>query len=446
MNASRTADARFLGIDIGTTTLSFAVISRAEARVIHTLTIPNDSALPSPGMQDAVQIADLALAAAASLISQYPGVCSIGVTGQMHGVVCLNNGGVPVSPLYTWQCPLADEGLCHEIREKTGMRVHPGYGHATLYALARQGGIPSQAAQYCTIMDYIVMRLTGRSAPMIHATNAASLGLYDLTRSSFDEAALRALELPLRTPETTAQECICGHYHGIPVCAAIGDNQASFYGSVRDEAHSVLVNYGTGSQLSLITDSPIAPPGCEIRHYPGGKYLLCKSALCGGRAYAMLERFFAGYMHAVCGKASPQYETMNQLALQAYRDQIRLRVNTQFCGTREDPSLRGSMLGIGEGNFTPGAMILGVLQGMVDELSAAFDPAAHPGMRTLVASGNAVQKNPVLRMLLRDTFSLPLALPMQREEAAFGAALCAAASTKIVSPVQAKALIAYTDC
>jgi len=444
MNASCTADARFLGIDIGTTTLSFAVVSRAETRVIHTLTIPNDSALPLPGTQDAVRIADLTLGTVFSLISQYPGVCAIGVTGQMHGVVCLDNGGAPVSPLYTWQYPLADEGLCHRIREKTGMRVHPGYGHATLYALARQGGIPPQAAQYCTIMDYIVMRLTGRSAPMIHATNAASLGLYDLARGSFDQAALRALELPLRAPQTTALECICGHHRGIPVCAAIGDNQASFYGSVRDEAHSVLVNYGTGSQLSLITDSPIAPPGCEIRPYPGGKYLLCKSALCGGRAYAMLERFFADYMRAAGSKAASQYGTMNQLALEAYRDRIRLSVNTQFCGTREEPSLRGSVLNIGDDNFTPGAMILGVLQGMVDELADAFDPTAHPGMRTLVASGNAVQKNPVLRMLLRDAFSLPLSLPTQREEAAFGAALCAAVSAKIASPAEAKALITYT--
>jgi len=442
MNASNHADARFLGVDIGTTTLSFAVVSSAEARIIHTLTIPNDSALPDTGTQSAARVAELTLGAVSSLLHAYPGVLAIGVTGQMHGVVCLDACGVPVSPLYTWQCPLADEALCDEIRQKTGMRVYPGYGHATLYALARQGALAPQAAQYCTIMDYIVMRLTGRSTPLVHATNAASLGLYDLARGGFDASALHALGLPLSAPETTTGECICGHHNGIPVYAAIGDNQASFYGSVRDEAHSVLVNYGTGSQLSLITNSPIAPPGCEIRPYPGGRYLLCKSALCGGRAYAMLERFFAEYMRAASCEGSSQYETMNRLALDAYRAKTHIHVSTTFCGTREDPSLRGSMSQIGEESFTPGAMILGVLQGMVDELAAAFDPAAHPLVHTLVASGNAVQKNPVLRMLLRDTFALPLTLPAQREEAAFGAALCAAASAGVVPVSRAKSWIA----
>jgi len=371
----------FLGVDIGTTTLSLTLFDAASRAVVHQLTFPNDSRLPDSqgqSLQNPQSIAGMALNAIASLLDAFPGVSAVGVTGQMHGVVCLDEQGTPVSPLYTWQNQLADEAVCKEIRRKTGHAVHPGYGHATLYALARAGQLPLQARQYCTIMDYLVMLLTGQKAPLMHATNAASLGLWDLHAGCFDESALRALNLStLQLPAVTADCAVAGYHKGIPVSVAIGDNQASFFGSVPDETHSLLLNYGTGSQLSLVCASPDTPGG-EIRPYLNGRYLLCRSALCGGRAYAMLERFFAEFAAQAGYGNAPQYETLNALAELAYQRKKKLHVCTQFCGTREDPSRRGSITEISEENFTPGALALGLLQGMADELHDGFIPAAHP--------------------------------------------------------------------
>lgn len=431
-----------LGVDVGTTTLSLILFDPSERTVIHRQTLPSDSFLPEgDGMQDAQRIADRVLEAVASLRAGFPGIAAIGVTGQMHGVVCLDAQGHAVSPLYTWQSPLADSALCGDILKKTGHTVYPGYGHATLYALARNGCLPASARQYCTIMDYIVMRLTGRKTPLMHATNAASLGLWNLKENRFDEAALRALALsPLRTPEATADIRAAGVHEGIPVSVAIGDNQASFFGSVQDEAHSLLLNYGTGSQLSMVCASPDTPGG-EIRPYLSGQYLLCRSALCGGRAYAMLEKFFSAFLSQAGYESAPQYETLNALAAAAYAEGKYLRVNTQFCGTRDNPDLRGSITGIDEAGFTPGALALGVLQGMANELHDGFDPAAHPQIDRLVASGNAVRKNPVLRRLLSDTFSMDLYLPAQQEEAALGAALWGGVCAGALSYPQAKNLV-----
>jgi len=155
----------FLGIDLGTTTLSLVLYDAASCAVIHQQTLLHDSRLPhaqGQSMQNAERIAELALNAISCVLDAFPGVSAIGVTGQMHGILCLDEQGNPVSPLYTWQNQLADERICDEIRRKTGHAVHPGYGHATLYALSQAGQLPLQARQYCTIMDYIVMRLTGR--------------------------------------------------------------------------------------------------------------------------------------------------------------------------------------------------------------------------------------------------------------------------------------------
>ena len=434
----------FLGVDAGTTTLSLILFDAASCCVVHRLTLLSDSCLPQSqgqSLQNPRHIADLAADAVASVLDAFPDVSAIGVTGQMHGVVCLDEDGDPVSPLYTWQNQLADEAVCDEIRCKTGHIIHPGYGHATLYALARAGQLPERARQYGTIMDYIVMRLTGQKTPLMHATNAASLGLWDMQAGCLDDDALRALNLlPLQPPAVTTASMIAGHHRGIPVSVAIGDNQASFFGSVPDEAHSLLLNYGIGSQLSLVCASPDTPGG-EIRPYLNGQYLLCRSALCGGRAYAMLERFFSEFVSQAGYGHQSHYETLNALAEEAYRAEKKLHVNTQFCGTREDPTLRGSITCIDEHNFTPGALALGVLQGMADELHSGFDPAAHPRIGHLIASGNAVRKNPMLRRLLQDTFSMPLSLPAHQEEAALGAALFGGVCAGALGYPQAKSTI-----
>jgi len=63
--------------------------------------------------------------------------------------------------------------------------------------------------------------------------------------------------------------------------------------------------------------------------------------------------------------------------------------------------------------------------------------------KSVVTSGNAVRKNQVLRQLLQDTFGCEVYLSTNREEAAFGAALFAGVSTKLLSEKDAKEFIKY---
>ena len=92
--------------------------------------------------------------------------------------------------------------------------------------------------------------------------------------------------------DITADYCIAGEYKGIPVSVAIGDNQASFLGSVSNMNESFLINVGTGSQISIVSDYPITAEGIECRPYVDGKYLIVGAALCGGRAYSLLKDFY----------------------------------------------------------------------------------------------------------------------------------------------------------
>lgn len=103
----------------------------------------------------------------------------------MHGIVYTNTHGNAVSPLYTWQDTRAAAKMLdgktysEDIKEKTGYTVMPGYGFATHYYNRKNGLVPESAAYLCTIGDYAVMRMTGNTRPLIHASNAASLGFFE---------------------------------------------------------------------------------------------------------------------------------------------------------------------------------------------------------------------------------------------------------------------------
>ena len=445
-----------LGIDVGTTNISVVIINVKENKVIESRTITNDSKLLTDidfNECDVNRIMDKSRQIINHFMEHCPNIKSIGITGQMHGVVYVDENGQAVSPLYTWQDNRGNrlfaqnKTYCEEIYARTGHTVFPGYAFSTLFYNQVNSLEPRGAKTFCTIMDYIAMNLTGNITPLIHPTNAASFGLYNLQKNCFESRAIEQLELShLTLPRIAKEGEIVGFYHNIPVGVAIGDNQSSFYGSVKDEKTSALVNFGTGSQISVVLDSvKEVDEDLEIRPYLFGKYLLCGSALCGGKAYAVLEKFFFKYAEMIMENPKSQYEYMNELALKHYCNEQTLKVSTQFSGTRKDPALRGKITQIDYANFTPENLILGTLQGMVEELKKYFDCMKLNHITGLIASGNAVQRNRVLRMLLADRFHLDVDLTSNNEEAAIGAALYASVSNNIIEAVQAKKLITYRE-
>jgi sedoheptulokinase len=150
------------------------------------------------------------------------------------------------------------------------------------------------------------------------------------------------------------------------------------------------------------------------------------SALYGGAAYALLERFFRSYAAEAGFGGGEQYEILNRLALAAAEDGPVLPVRTTFGGTRDDPELKGLIADVTAENFTPGALAAGVLAGMTEELYGLYERIPHDGVRTLVLSGNAARKNPALQKIVKRVFGLDVLIPVCREEAALGAALFAA--------------------
>lgn len=438
-----------LGIDIGTTSISLALLDEGTGALVARETVNHaafiDDGCPVGKVQDAEKIVGIALERYRALVAQHGRPSCIGLTGQMHGMLYVDAAGEAVSPLYTWQdgrgnLMMADGETYAGYLKRYGAAA-AGYGLTTHFYMKQNGLVPESAAGMTTISDYLAMKLTGSTKPVLCADMAASWGCFDLEKRAFNVSD------PLLPRVVGGYEIIGETPEGVPVMVSAGDNQASVLGAVKDIESTALLNVGTGSQVSLGTGRFIDCGGAiELRPCGGEGYILAGSGLCGGRAYAMLEQFY----REASGAAEPCYDRMLEQA-RAFVDQYGMdaawRVRTTFSGTRSDPEARGGIEGIGVENFRPGALTAGLVAGILGELHEFYltmtDMTGHRAA-TLVGSGNGLRRNPLMRQMAERMFGLELRIPAHMEEAAYGAALCAmAAAGRVSSLKEAQRMIRY---
>ena len=448
-----------IGLDLGTTTLS-AVVADSENGVLRDIrNIPNGADLPprmeGERIQDADVIADKALQLTGELMTRHE-AAAIGLDGQMHGLLYVDGEGRAVSPLVTWQdqrgeAPLAGTTFAGELSRRTGHPMATGYGMTTHFWHVVNGRVPENAESLCTIADYIGMKLTGRTRPLMHLSNAAGMGPADVQRGTWDAGAMKKAGIDTGIlPEVTDRLTLLGRTpEGIPVACAIGDNQASFLGSVREPAGTVLVNMGTGGQVSMLAAGQRPERNLEIRPLGDGQAIAVGSVICGGRSYALLEAFLRSCAALAGAEDAPLYEAMNRIGLELLDSPDLPAVDTRFGGTRARPDLRGAISGIGTENFDAGHLIAGTLLGMAREMHGLYDRMltgqAVPAVR-MVGSGNALRRNPALRKAFEAVFGMRMRIPLHTEEAAYGAALAGMVAAGFLPSLgEAQRLIRYRE-
>jgi sugar (pentulose or hexulose) kinase len=455
-----------LGIDLGTTTITALALDTGTGAVLMSRTVPNRAEVTSPGDKangfsewDAGAIAEAACDCLRAVAQQLGGrrgdLAGLGITGQQHGVVLVDGRLVPVTPLVNWQDRRGDQrfpGTRQTYAQRaaeltgadaplrTGCRLATGYMGVTLFWLKETGTLPAGATA-CFLTDFFAARLTGRP-PVTDPTCAASSGLFAVTTDAWDDGLIAALGLPRSLfPEvrpsgdplgalTPAMAMATGLPAGLPVCVGVGDNQASFLGSVADRGDAVLVNVGTGAQVTAYGDEFADEPPLETRPFPRGGYLLVCAGLCGGGSYAVLERFYRQVGAQFFGARSdtPLFATMNQHAAAVPRGAGGLHCEPYFTGTRARPELRATWTGMSADNFTPAYLTRALLEGVARSLREGYDALVRQTGRPatfLVGAGNGLRENRVLAGIVAGEWQMPLHFPVHREEAAYGAGLLA---------------------
>jgi len=451
-----------VGIDIGSTSVCGVALEAESGSLIRTVELKNDSSLSGESFEslfDPERIVDLCYAIYKDLAAQTGAIGALGITGQQHGIVYVGKDGRAVSPFINWQDKRGDLkhssdkfSYAEKLSAAYHTRLSSGYGAVTHFYNAQNGLIPEGAVYFCSIMDYVTLRMTEAKRPPVHPSNAASFGLYDSTKRRFFAGT------DCYYPEIADDFQRVGKtLDGVPVCAAIGDNQASVLASLRDPDKQLLVNVGTGSQFSAVSQRNLPLPegsALERRPFFGEEALLVGASLCGGKAYATLESFFRDTLRLFTGRESGELYDKMTAALEkpaALEPPAAppLSICPLFSGSRTDPTACGSITGITTGNFTPEALIRGVLDGIAGELYGFASEAKTllpEHAFSLVGSGNGLRKNPALRRIMSERFGMPLVTPLYKEEAAYGAAMTALVATGFFGGIsEARSMIKYTD-
>ena len=429
----------FLGIDIGTSSICGIVYNTVSKDIVSIAKINNTDMLSCnvwEKVQDANAIVDIVLDLIQELRIQYPDIKGIGLSGQMHGILYVNAEGEAVSPLYTWQdmrgSLLYKDGMSYAayLSKQTGFPLSTGFGLVTHYYNKVNSLVPQNAVKLCTIMDYTAMRLTGKCEPLVDCSNAASLGFFDKEKLAFDKEALWNVGIDNSIlPEIGKAFSRVGHYENISVYTAIGDNQASFLGAIRDIRHSIHITVGTSSQISVYSDDYVNVPLLDTRPLPGGGYILVGAALCGGCSFSLLKKFFSETIKLYTGEEMDDTDLYKIMVSVPYKEvqEDDIRVETLFGGTRSHPEKRGKIMNISCLNWHPENLIRGFLEGMSQELYDFYQllPNSIRERKTiLVGSGNGIKRNPLLCQILEERFKCHLQVSACREEAALGACIC----------------------
>ncbi len=426
-----------IGIDIGTTSICAALMSSETGKIICTSTHLNDSFIETENswekIQDVSVITEKVFEVINGVILNKPEgeIISVGISNQMHGILYIDADGEAVSPLYIWQDERGNLPYKDGKTYAQYLNSFAGYGLVTDFYNRVNSLVPENAAGVCTIGDYIAMKLTGAKKPIMHITNAASFGCFNINENKFtiDNGML---------PEVTAEFKSVGEWQGAEVSVAVGDNQASFIGSVNGDAP--LLNVGTGSQISYLSPTPVTGENIESRPYDGKSFLVVGSSLCGGRAFSMLERFFASVVELATGEKCPSLYKQIDKMLET-KTSTDLVADSRFCGTRFDPTIRGAITNISKDNFTAGDFSVAMVSAIANELYSMYTGGK---TENIVCSGNGIRKNAALQRVASEIFGAEIKIPRYEEEAAYGAALISLVAVGRVNDIkEAQKLIIY---
>lgn len=211
----RTTTAHILAIDVGTSALK-AVLYAADGYVLTTATQRYEYQTPQPGWAEAspadwwaALVEALAQLRAAGFDLRT--VQALGLTGQMHTAVLLDQAGQPLAPTILW----LDRRAVDETAELQAQLKLPPYQLNSTYTLPKLLWLarhrPEVLARTRTMLwpkDYLRYRLTGRL--MTDATEAGGAALLDMERQEWATDRLELVQLdpavlpPLRSPAADA--------------------------------------------------------------------------------------------------------------------------------------------------------------------------------------------------------------------------------------------------
>lgn len=411
-----------LGIDIGSSSIKGAVLDLSHAKVRTPVSRPFPA--PLSGLPTGwIEIDPQAVCCAtdevlATLCEQAPDAEMLFVSGQMAGLILLDDHANPLTNYLSWRDqrtldPIdAPISFLEQVRQswqtadylvELGQELHPGSTAALLGWLQSRGQLPRHAKPV-TIGDFVVSRLVGHRVPM-HVTHA--IGLLDLRRDDWHWSALEQLGLSeFALPDLALQEECVGtaKFAGqtLRVFGSYGDQQCALRGAGL-QANELSLNISTGSQVSRRTTG-FQPGPYQSRKYFFGDILDTVTHIPAGRSLNVLVDLLTELPRFQGVSMKDPWQTINQLVADV--SDTDLQVDPAFFpGPLGE---RGRIDNISISNLSVGTLFQATFRSMADNYARVAERFAPASWSSVVLSGGLTQNAPRLRALLSDRFSVPL--------------------------------------
>jgi xylulokinase len=356
---------------------------------------------------------------------------TIGLSGQMHGLVCLDESGDVLRPAILWD-DQRTAAECAEIEERvgldrliarTGNRALTGFTAPKLLWLRRHE--PDTYRRIHRIVlpkDYVRLRLTGEWA--IDAADASGTLLFDVAHRRWSEEVLEALEIPGEwlPPVKESTEV-----------AGAGDQQAAALGVGVIEPGTVSVVLGTSGVVLA------ALPG--YAHDPQARvHAFCHALPDTWEAMGVMLNAAGSlrwFRDALAPSASFDELTAEAARSEAGADGMLFLPYLQGERTpHSDPDARGSFSGLTL-QHTRGSLVRAVLEGVAYGLRDSLELLRELGVTPTAgrASGGGARSRLWLE-IVASVLGLPLQRTVVEEGSAYGAALLAGVADGTFSSAQ----------
>ena len=443
---------KLLGIDVGTGG-SRALLVDEVGRVVASATVEHEPfASPQTGWaeQDARDWWRASEEAVRRVLSaddvRAEEIACVGLTGQMHGAVLLDERDEPLRPSIIW-CDVRTHEQCRALTEQIGAErliqlvSNPALEGFTLpkmlWVREHEPEIWARVRAVLLPKDYVRLRLTGEKATDV--ADASGMLLFDVTNRRWSEEMLeftgldhgllpRAYESQEVTGRVSAEGArATGLREGTPVVAGAGDQAAGAVGMGIVRPGAVSATIGTSGVVFAATDRPALDPKGRVHTFchavPERWHVMGVTQGAG-----LSLRWFRDQFGAGADDGRDPYERLSEEAAAAPPGADGVLWAPYLMGERTphlDPHARAALVGL-NASHKRAHVVRAILEGVAFSLRDTFTIFEEMGVPVeSIRLGGGGARSHVWRQIQADVYGREVELVEADEGAAYGAALLA---------------------
>jgi xylulokinase len=447
-----------LGIDVGTGGTRAVLVDKAGAIAASATSEHVPFASPHTGWaeqdpHDWWRAAGTAIQQVLASVAN-PNVVCVGLAGQMHGAVLLDENDQVLRPALIW-CDQRTQAQCDWLDAKIGERkiieltCNPALTNFTLTKLLwvrdNEPEIWKRFRRVLLPKDYVRFRLTGEHA--MDVADASGTLMLDVANRRWSQEMMSAAGLPMsclpklfESPEICARISEAGAAHsglkaGTPVVAGAGDQAGGAVGMGIVRAGAVSATIGTSGVVFAATDTPAMDAKGRVHtfcHAVPGRWHVMGVTQAAGLSFRWLRDLLRN-------SAELSYDDLTREAATVPAGSDGVLWAPYLMGERTphlDPNARATLTGLAA-SHTRGHVVRAVLEGVAFSLKDSFSLFAEmkvPVNKVRLGGGGA--RSDLWRQIQADVYEHEVEILTAEEGAAYGGALLAGVGAKFWGSVE----------